>query len=151
MADLGMLYQQIILDHSKNPRYFQENPDLPYDKVCYNPLCGDNIHVYCAHEEGVITALTFTGEGCAISMASASLMAEALQGLPIEQARLLFRWFIAMATAIDQEVPACPEYAKKLQILQGVRQFPMRVKCATCAWHAFIGALDNTAGSVKTE
>ena len=151
MGDLGAIYQQVILDHSKNPRYFQENSDLPYEKNCYNPLCGDSIHVYCAHDKGIITHLTFTGEGCAISMASASLLAEALQGVSLQQAREMFTWFIAMTTEEHEHGLSCPQQAKKLHVLEGVRQFPMRVKCATCAWHAFIGAVDDIPGSVKTE
>ena len=140
MANLQLLYQQVILDHSKNPRFFEKNMDYPFVNACYNPLCGDEIEVSGRHHDGIIQELTFTGQGCAISVASASLMAEALQGAKIQDARNIFTWYQAMVT--NQPEPPCPHMAGKLKVMAGVSQYPMRVKCATCAWHAFLGGLD---------
>tara|TARA_A100001015_G_scaffold243215_1_gene278087 strand:- start:388 stop:861 length:474 start_codon:yes stop_codon:yes gene_type:complete len=149
MADLRELYQQIILDHSRNPRFFKKDLELPLHKSCYNPLCGDQIEIYCKTKNGIITDLSFTGKGCAISIASASLMAEALQNKEIQTAREIFLWYQSFVT--DKPSTLCPHNVGKLKIMGSVRQFPMRVKCATCSWHALQGALDGAAGEVSTE
>ena len=149
MADLRELYQQIILDHSRNPRFFGIKENAVLHKSCYNPLCGDKIEVFCEQQKGVITHLTFTGEGCAISVASGSLMAEALQGLTVQEAKLLFYNYQALVTGED--LPYVDSDLGKLRIMESVRQFPMRVKCATCSWHAFMGALEEKEGIIQTE
>ena len=149
MADLRELYQQIILDHSRNPRYFGKLEQATFQKSCYNPLCGDQIEVFCEHKDGIITELTFTGEGCAISVASGSLMAETLQGVSIEQAQSIFAWYQSLVTGSD--LPLCDHDIGKLKIMASIRQFPMRVKCATCSWHAFMGAIEGNEGKIQTE
>lgn len=138
MNELAELYQQVLLDHYRSPRHFGRPAGAEREAEGFNPLCGDRVKVYVDVEEGVIRALGFEGSGCAISTASASLMAEALQGRRIEEFERLFAAFRATVTggAPDREVDL-----GKLAALAGVAEFPMRVKCATLAWHTLDAAL----------
>ena len=138
MDDLSILYQQMILDHSRNPRFYGEREDV-VEHNCYNPLCGDEIKIYCEITDNKFTHLSFTGAGCAISVASASLMVEALQNSDPEKFKELFRDYNALVKGETLELQIQPA---KLEVMQGVSQYPMRVKCATCAWHALEAAID---------
>ncbi len=139
MDNLTLLYQQMILDHSRNPRFYGAKEHI-IKHSCYNPLCGDEIEIYCELKQNKIIQLSFTGSGCAISMASASLMVEALQGADKEEFKRQLLWFKSLAKGED--VSQYNISTSKLEVMQGVSQYPMRVKCATCAWHALEGAID---------
>ncbi|HEY3886606.1 MAG TPA: SUF system NifU family Fe-S cluster assembly protein [Vicinamibacterales bacterium] len=139
MADLNDLYQETILDHNRRPRNFHELSGASHVAEGYNPLCGDRLTLYLRIENGVILEAAFQGSGCAISKASASLMTDALKGRTVEDATRLFDRFHRMVTTAPDE-PV--EDLGKLSVLAGVREFPVRVKCASLAWHAFKAALD---------
>jgi nitrogen fixation NifU-like protein len=145
MSDLQALYQEVIIDHSRNPRNFCECATANHQANGYNPLCGDKLKLFLNIKDGIIENVCFKGEGCAISTASASLMTEALKGKTIKEAEKLFEGFHHMLTEDDNV-----EDLGKLKILAGVRTFPMRVKCATLAWHTMKAALKNER-SVTTE
>ena len=158
MSDLRDLYQEVILDHGKRPRNFRHPADANRAAKGDNPLCGDKVTIYLklspAH---VIEDLAFEGRGCAISTASASLMTEILKGKTEEEAKALFGALHRMCTQDDAagadapELPAALEDEfDRLQVLSGVRQYPMRVKCATLAWHTMKAALDG-AEQASTE
>jgi nitrogen fixation NifU-like protein len=150
MSDLRELYQEVVLDHSKSPRNFHALPEASADAEGYNPLCGDRLTVYLRVENGRIADASFQGSGCAISQASASLLTGAVHGKSAVDARELFREVHAMLTA----APGTPvDTAKlgKLAALAGVRQFPVRVKCASLPWHTLRAALESTAEPVTTE
>jgi len=139
MSDLTDLYQEVILDHNKRPRNFHAIDNASHSAEGYNPLCGDRLNLYLTLDNGVVTDVGFQGSGCAISKASASLMTDSIKGRPIEEVRDLFRRFHAMVTTPpDQPV----ENLGKLSVLSGVREFPVRVKCASLAWHTLKAALD---------
>jgi nitrogen fixation NifU-like protein len=150
MNDLRDLYEEMILDHNRNPRNFQHRP---LGGCCeghgFNPLCGDDVSLYLKVEDGVIRDVGFDGVGCAISMASASLMSEAIKGKSEAEARRLFAQMHAALT--NGGVPAGDTTLGKLAVLTGVREFPMRVKCATLAWHVLKAALDGEKETVCTE
>lgn len=139
MSDLTELYQQLILDHGRNPRNHKALPDADCRLEGLNPLCGDRLTVYLKTEAEYITDASFEGAGCAISMASASLMTEALKGKTLTEARELFEKFHQMVT---QEGDQNSAQLGKLAVLGGVSAFPARVKCATLAWHTALGALN---------
>ena len=142
MSDLNDLYQEVILDHNRRPRNFHALADASHSAEGYNPLCGDRLTLYLSVNEGVITEAAFEGAGCAISKASASMMTETLKGKTLAEADALFRRFHRMVTTPpDQPV----EDMGKLSSLAGVREFPIRVKCASLAWHTFKAALANEA------
>ena len=147
MSDLRELYQEVILDHYKKPRNFRALPDANRKLEGYNPLCGDRITVYLKVEDGVVKDIGFQGSGCAISTASASMMTDSLKGKTIEQADALFRGFHNLVTGKDQG----SENLGKLAVFTGVREFPVRVKCATLAWHTFHAALEGENKPVSTE
>ncbi len=150
MSDLRALYQEVILEHSKNPRNFRM-PD-PVDNFAngINPLCGDKLTVYLHVVDDVIEDISFEGSGCAISTASASMMTQRLKGLPVEQANAIFEQFHELLTSnIDQETS--DDQLGKLSVFSGVREFPMRVKCATLAWHTLQSALSGEHADVSTE
>jgi nitrogen fixation NifU-like protein len=155
MTDLRELYQEVILDHTKNPRNFRELKDTTNTSVGHNPLCGDKITIYLKLEGDRIVDVSFEGRGCAISTASASLMTEILKGKTIAEAEALFKRFHAEVTG--GEVPGVPtalvEDSERLEPLTGVKTYPARVKCATLAWHAFEAAIKSGAlgATVKTE
>jgi nitrogen fixation NifU-like protein len=136
--DLRDLYQEVILDHNRHPRNFGTLDDANRKAEGYNPLCGDRIDLTLKVEDGRVRDIAFQGSGCAISTASASLMTEALKGKTVEEADELFRSFHEMLTTGEG---GDPERLGKLAALAGVREFPIRVKCATLAWHALQSAL----------
>ena len=148
MNELRELYQEYVLDHGKNPRNFRAVEPATHRAEGYNPLCGDKIAVTVSVRDGVIEDIGFTGAGCAISTASASTMTEAVQGLKLEEARALFGTFIAM---VKGEAEPDLEELDKLAVFAGVSEFPMRVKCATLAWHTLTAALEGQAEPVSTE
>ncbi len=147
MNELRELYQEVILDHGRNPRNFRRIEDADGEARGDNPLCGDRVHVFVKLDgTGGLGDVAFQGRGCAISTASASMMTELLKGRSEAEARQLFDVFHAVCTdeAFDPlDVPAeFEDEADRLQVMAGVRQFPMRVKCATLPWHTFAAALD---------
>jgi nitrogen fixation protein NifU and related proteins len=148
MNDLRDLYQEVILDHNRRPRNFGPLPTANRRAEGHNPLCGDRVTVYLDLVDGRLEDVAFQGSGCAISTASASLMTEALKGLTLEEARGLFKGFHDLVTLGAAE--GSPELGK-LAVFTGVREYPMRVKCATLAWHALMAALDAQDLPVTTE
>jgi len=139
MSDLSDLYQEVILDHNRRPRNFHAMAEPSHGAEGYNPLCGDRLKLYLRIDGDVITDVSFEGSGCAISKASASLMTDALKGHTLAEANALFERFHRMVTTPpDQEV----EDLGKLSALAGVRGFPVRVKCASLAWHTLKAAMD---------
>ena len=150
MSDLRELYQQVILDHNKSPRNFKELEDADHCSEGFNPLCGDHITVYLKVDGDRIEDVTFQGSGCAISKASASLMTSELKGKTIQEAQDLFKGFHSLVTAdIDDQLEL--EGLGKLAVFSGVREFPVRVKCATLAWHTFHAALEGDGQPITTE
>ena len=144
LGELRELYQEVILDHGKHPRNFRHPPDANREAKGHNPLCGDRLTVYLKLDEsGLIEDAAFEGRGCAISTASASMMTELVRGRTADEARRLFESFHEMCTHEDVALPAeaDEEALERLQVLSGVRQFPMRVKCATLAWHTMNAAI----------
>ena len=146
MSELRELYHEIIIDHGRNPRNFNILANANHIKEGYNPLCGDKITLYLNEKNGVIKQLAFDGCGCAISMASASLMTETLKDKTIEEAFEIFRLFILLITEGINAEPL-----GKLTVLGGVCEFPARVKCATLAWHTLNALLANDNKTVSTE
>jgi nitrogen fixation protein NifU and related proteins len=147
-SGLRDLYQEVIFDHYRRPRNRGALAGASHEAEGHNPLCGDNVKVHVRVEDGVVRDVTFEGEGCAISTASASLMTEALKGRRLEEIGPLADGFHAMVTGgADAPGPALG----KLEVLAGVREFPARVKCATLAWHTLRAALDRRPGNVSTE
>lgn len=147
MDDLRELYQEIILDHGKHPRNLRHPEDANREAKGNNPLCGDRLTVYLkVDESGTIQDVAFDGRGCAISTASASMMTEILKGKSEAEAHRLFETFQEMCTKDDFDAAAHEaddaEAIERLQVLSGVRQFPMRVKCATLAWHTMNAAIE---------
>ena len=153
LDDLRELYQEVILDHGKRPRNFRHPEDANREAHGNNPLCGDRLVVFLkVDDKGIIQDAAFEGRGCAISTASASMMTEMLKGKTADQAHRLFEAFHQMCT-VDEHDAVPPDLAddlEKLQVLSGVRQFPMRVKCATLAWHTMNAAMAGGA-DVSTE
>ncbi|MFY9826323.1 MAG: SUF system NifU family Fe-S cluster assembly protein [Thermoanaerobaculia bacterium] len=145
MNDLRDLYQEVILDHNRRPRNFGPLAAANRHAEGNNPLCGDQVSVLLDVADGRIQDVAFQGAGCAISMASASLMTEAMKGKTVEEARRLFHAFHGLLTTGDTgHVPdreGSPEDLGKLAVFTGVREFPMRVKCATLPWHTLLAAL----------
>ncbi|HUC42951.1 MAG TPA: SUF system NifU family Fe-S cluster assembly protein [Candidatus Sulfotelmatobacter sp.] len=144
MSDLRDLYQEVILDHSKRPRNFRRPELVTGEAHGRNPLCGDTLTVYVDVENGTIKDVAFQGHGCAISTASASMMTESLKGKTVEEGRSLFEWFHRLLTTPPGIGPPAGPLGK-LAVFSGVREFPVRVKCATLAWHTLQAALDGTA------
>jgi len=151
MDDLRELYQSTILDHNKKPRNFRVLEEATHEADGHNPLCGDQLTVYArVDEDGRIEAVSFQGSGCAISRASASLMTDALEGKTLEEAQALFDRFHELLTS-SVNVEAKIDELGKLAVFAGVREYPMRVKCATLAWHALQSALEGDGETVRTE
>jgi len=144
VTDLDELYQSVIIEHDRHPRNFRTLEGPHRSAEGYNPLCGDRVKVMVSVEDGVITDLSFQGMGCAISKASASLMTETLKGRSVAEAERLFEGFRETLTdgRTDGQTD-CP-LPPKLQVFRGVTKYPMRVKCATLAWHAMKEALNNS-------
>lgn len=147
MSDLRDLYQEVILDHNKQPRNFRAIDTASHQANGHNPLCGDQVTIYLDVKDGLIQDISFQGRGCAISTASASLMTTILKGKTLTEAEQLFGRFHDMVTSDDDP----PGDMGKLAVLSGVRDYPSRVKCATLAWHAMQAALNNRHDPVATE
>jgi nitrogen fixation NifU-like protein len=145
MDGLAELYQELILDHNARPRNFGALPDATHSAEGLNPLCGDQITIYMTVAQGVLTHVAFTGQGCAISKASASLMTDQLMGKTLAEAQALFGAFHTLLAGSDEEQMQDDASLGKLLAFSGVRVFPMRVKCATLAWHTLQSALKNPA------
>jgi nitrogen fixation NifU-like protein len=150
MSELRELYQEVILDHGKAPRNFRQIEDASHYAEGHNPLCGDRITVFVKAEAGVIEEIGFQGAGCAISTASASMMTEALKGKPVDECREIFAAFHELLTG-ERDVEESAALLGKLQVFSGVREFPIRVKCATLAWHTLNSALEGETEAVTTE
>jgi len=150
MSDLRELYQEVILDHSKRPRNFRKMEVANRHAEGYNPLCGDRITLYVNLEDGILKEISFQGSGCAISTASASMLTESLKGKTTAEAEALFHRFHALVTGPPDEIPDV-EGLGKLAVFAGVREFPIRVKCATLAWHTLRAALTGEDKPVSTE
>ncbi len=146
-GDLRELYQEVIFDHNRSPRNFHKMDDADRVAEGHNPLCGDQLTLYVRLANGVIADASFVGHGCAISTASASLMTEAVRGKTVEEVEALFRDFHALLTGVP---PEGRDFGK-LEVLAGVREFPVRVKCATLAWHTLHNAITGAADAAKTE
>jgi nitrogen fixation NifU-like protein len=149
VSDLRELYQEVILDHNRRPRNFRRLEDANRVSEGRNPLCGDHLTLYVRVQGGVIEEVTFQGSGCAISKASASLLTEAVRGKTLAEAETLFGAVHRLVTGHPGDGPA--EDVGKLAVLSGVSGFPVRVKCATLAWHALQAALKNEDRPVTTE
>ncbi len=150
MRDLRELYQEVILDHMRNPRNFREMKDADRQAVGHNPLCGDKVTVYLKLDGDRISEATFLGSGCAISKSSASMMTEVIRGKSKAEAEELFERFHRLLTS-EPGKPAPVEGLGKLAVFQGVSEFPLRVKCATLAWHTLKAALEAIEAPVTTE
>ncbi len=141
-TDLRELYQEIIIDHNRHPCNFKKMDEATAMQTGYNALCGDKIVVYVSVSDGVITDISFQGQGCAISIASASLMTEAVKGKTLKEAQHIFQLFCDGLTKGEAHVISFT----KLSVLSQVKKFPMRVKCATLAWHTLISVIDKSLG-----
>jgi len=150
MSELRELYQEVILDHSRNPCNRRAIDGTEYKADGFNPLCGDRITVYVKLDGDTISDLSFEGAGCAISTAAASLMTQGLKGKTLDEAQRLFRSYHALVTGDDDE-PVDHDSLGKLEVFGGVREFPVRVKCATLSWHTLRAALERKAEAVSTE
>ncbi|CUA99456.1 Fe-S cluster assembly sulfur transfer protein SufU [Thiomonas bhubaneswarensis] len=148
-GDLRDLYQEVIFDHYRRPRHFGHLPHPDRVAQGYNPLCGDRVEIELAlGDDGVIRDISFSGEGCAISTASASLLTEAVKGKRVDEALALFG---QMHGALVEGRPLDPGSAGKLAALEGVKQFPARIKCALLAWHTLRNALNRNAQVANTD
>lgn len=150
MSDLSELYQQVILDHNRRPRNFRKLEGANRMAQGYNPLCGDQIDLYLQFEDGVIKDIGFQGSGCAISKASASIMTESVKGKTKEEAEALFDRVHKMLTA-GPGAKLDINGLGKLAVFAGVSEFPVRVKCASLAWHTLRAALEARKETVSTE
>jgi nitrogen fixation NifU-like protein len=150
MSELSELYQELILDHNRRPRNFGDMPSPDREAHGHNPLCGDRWTVALKVSDDIIRDVKFNGAGCAISKASASLMTEAVRERSIDDALRLFdRFQTVLTTPMDEDVDVSD--IGKLSVFAGVREFPMRVKCASLAWHTLKAALAQENRVVKTE
>ena len=152
--NLKELYQEIILDHGKNPRNLRKSENFNKDAKGHNPLCGDHVHVFLKIDENKkVEDISFEGHGCAISMASASIMTDLVRGKEEFEVKEILNDFLEMIKEKDElKTNLLKEDEKtKLMCLSGVKQYPMRVKCATLSWHTLTSALDNSDQIVKTE
>ena len=152
--NLKELYQEIILDHGKNPRNLRKTENFNKDAKGHNPLCGDKVHVFLKlNENKKIEDISFEGSGCAISMASASIMTDLVKDKEEKEARNLIKDFLDMIKEKPELVTKSlsNDEKTKLMSLSGVKQYPMRVKCATLAWHTLISAITNSQEEINTE
>jgi len=150
MSDLSDLYQEIVLDHSKRPRNQRENEHADRTAEGFNPLCGDRVKVYLNLNDHTIEDVSFTGTGCAICIASCSLMTQQLQGMNEDDARDVFNTFHKLLTERD-ETNIDEDQLGELAALAGVKRYPIRVKCATLPWHALKTALEGEQQVASTE
>ncbi len=146
-GDLRELYQEVIFDHNRHPRNFHEMADADHQADGHNPLCGDRLTVFVKVKDGRVDDVSFVGEGCAISTASASLMTEAVKGQPIDDIESLFQDVHLLLT---EARPEGRDFGK-LEVLSGVREFPARVKCASLAWHTLHNAITQAGETAQTE
>ena len=152
--NLKELYQEIILEHGKNPRNLRKTEGFNKDAKGNNPLCGDNVHVYLKlNGQKIVEDASFEGSGCAISMASASIMTDLIKGKNEHEAKEIVEDFLGM---IKENPELKSKYLSedektKLMCLSGVKQYPMRVKCATLSWHTLTSAINNSQEEIKTE
>jgi nitrogen fixation NifU-like protein len=149
MSDLRELYQQVILDHNKNPRNFREMEDATSRVDGYNPLCGDHYTIFVKTDGDTVAEVSFTGSGCAISKASASVMSSTVKGKSKAEAERLFETFHRLVTGDASGLSAAD--LGRLAAFSGVSEFPARVKCATLAWHTLRSALEGKQDKVSTE
>ena len=152
--DLKELYQEIILDHGKNPRNLRKTTNFNKDAKGHNPLCGDKVHVYLKlDEDKKVQDISFEGQGCAISMASASIMTDLVKGKEEYEVKEIVKDFLEMIKEKDQLNNKILEENEKtkLMCLSGVKKYPMRVKCATLSWHTLTSAIDNTQEEINSE
>ena len=140
------LYQQLIIDHNQNPKNYRYLENASHSANGHNPLCGDELTVSLIEKDGTIEDISFMGSGCAISKASASIMTSTLKSMKVDDAKVLFEKFHTLAITGES-----PHDMGKLSVLAGVHKYPARVKCATLAWHTFLGALNNSQEIIKTE
>ncbi|KAA3660900.1 MAG: SUF system NifU family Fe-S cluster assembly protein [Calditrichaeota bacterium] len=150
MDDLRELYQEVILDHNKNPKNFFHMEDPTHTAEGYNPLCGDQVEIYLKVEDGIITEISFQGHGCAISKAASSVMTTILKGKTVAEARQWFARYQHLVTADIGEAVDVDEFGQ-LAVFAGVREFPMRVKCASLSWHTMLKALEEKDEVASTE
>lgn len=150
MEDFDSLYQEVILDHNKNPRNFGVLENATHKAVGHNPLCGDHIELFLNVENNIIREVKFKGVGCAISKASASIMTTVLKGKKLEEVRQMFDNFHNVLTSKPDE-PVDESKLGKLAVFAGVREFPVRVKCATLPWHTLMEALDKKDSVLEVE
>jgi len=152
--DLKQLYQDIILEHGKSPRNLGKCEGYSHEAKGYNPLCGDKVHVYLKLDRGKrVDDLTFEGDGCAISLASASIMTEIVKEKSFDETKEIMNAFLDMITKTSkiQSNHLDEDQKTKLMSLSGVKQFPMRVKCATLSWHTLNSAIEGEKEEVNTE
>ena len=152
--NLKELYQEIILDHGKNPRNLRRTENFNKDAKGHNPLCGDKVHIYLKlNENKKVEDISFEGQGCAISMASASIMTDLVKGKEENDVKEIVSDFLEMIKEKDQiKTNLLNEDEKtKLMCLSGVKQYPMRVKCATLSWHTLTSAIDKSQNEINTE
>ena len=152
--DLKELYQDIILEHGKSPRNLGKCEGYNHDAKGYNPLCGDKVHIYLKLDnKKKVESLSFEGEGCAISLASASIMTELVKGKSFDETKDIMNAFLNMIKNASeiQSNHLDDDQKTKLMSLSGVKQFPMRVKCATLSWHTLVSALERKNKVVNTE
>ena len=150
MGDLRDLYQEVILDHSRRPRNFRVLDRADHKAEGFNPLCGDRVTVFLTLEDGKVKEIGFQGSGCAISTASASMMTEKLKGKTPGEILALYERFHDLVTGKGPGKEAAPDLGK-LAVFSGVCEFPVRVKCATLAWHTLKAALERAQRPVSTE
>jgi nitrogen fixation protein NifU and related proteins len=150
MAELRDLYQEVILEHSKAPRNFRQLQNANHHAEGFNPLCGDRLTVYVDLEGDAIRDISFQGSGCAISKASASMMTQSVKGRTKQEADALFESFRRLVTGQPSVGSGQPKLGK-LTVFSGVSEYPMRVKCATLAWHTLRAALQGEREAVSTE
>ena len=148
MSELRDLYQEVILEHSKKPRNYRALESANHKAEGFNPLCGDHFTVYLDLKDGAINDIGFQGSGCAISKASASMMTQTVKGKTADEAEQIFTRFHDLVTGHGS---ANEEALGKLAVFAGVSEFPLRVKCATLAWHALRAALHGEEQAVSTE
>jgi nitrogen fixation NifU-like protein len=146
--EIADLYQEMVVDHSRRPRNFRRLENVTHQAEGFNPLCGDKVNVYVDVDGGVVRDVSFEGEGCAISKASASLMTESIKGKSEAEVKKLFSRFRDLVTG---KVDGDPTELGKLAVFSGLRGFPTRVKCATLPWHTLRAALEQGPGVVSTE
>ena len=152
--NLKELYQEIILDHGKNPRNLRKTENFNKDAKGHNPLCGDKVHIYLKlNENKKVEDISFEGQGCAISMASASIMTDLVKGKEEFEVKEIVNDFLDMIKEKDElnNNILQDDDKTKLMCLSGVKQYPMRVKCATLSWHTLTSAINNTQEEINTE